>query len=121
MGAVLIKKGVTFGVIAPGGYAILSALRAIAHHADFDITITSGTDGEHAPNSKHYDGNAYDIRTHGLTEAQQDYILNGLEMALGTEQFYVELEQPGTPNEHIHIQTKRGTRYTVEDLLAWRG
>jgi hypothetical protein len=118
---VFIKPGTEFDVIAPGGYAILDALRDIAKFSEVDLVITSGTDGTHSgPTDPHKRGMAYDVRAHGLSLGQRAFVLSGLEMALGREQFYFFLEAEGEPNMHFHIQVAKGRTYTIEDLLAWK-
>jgi hypothetical protein len=109
MGVVRVKPGVEFTVIAPGGFEILAALVLLAKHFDHDFTITSACDGEHSgPDDPHHRGEAYDIRTHDIVDKSD--VLNALREALGPR-FYCFLEDPGTPNEHIHAQVKKGTVY----------
>ena len=79
-----------------------------------DLTITSGTDAalEHSgPNDPHHRGEAYDIRTHDLTEQQKASVLSALMAVLGWDRFYAFIEAPDTENEHIHLQVKKGTTY----------
>jgi hypothetical protein len=38
-------------------------------------------------------------------------ILNALGALLPTSNFYAFLEAPGTANEHIHVQVRKGTQY----------
>lgn len=120
MARVVIKPGVTFTKIAPGGFEILNALRAIAHHAEFDLTITDfDTQGVHMDGSRHYVGEAVDVRSKSMTMQQKEWFRQALDMALGSRRFYFAIEKPSTPSEHWHIQVKKGTRYTIEDLLTW--
>ena len=112
MNVLRVKDGVQFGVIAPGGFAILAALRMAAQTVGHDLTITSGTDGEHSgPDDPHHRGEAYDIRTHDLPDATQ--ALEAIQAAMPDyeNRFYAFLEDPSTDNEHIHCQIKRGTTY----------
>jgi len=106
-----VKPGVEFAVIAPGGFRILSAIDQAAQVLGFDVTITSGTDGMHSGLADpHHSGNAYDVRTHDLTDQQKQDLLAFLQCKLG-DRFYAFLESPGTDLEHIHAQVKRGTTY----------
>jgi hypothetical protein len=63
-----------------------------------EFVITSGNDGKHLPNSKHYSGEAFDLRTRHLTEAQtlecRDYLRSKLD-----NQFDIIIE-----SDHIHIE-----------------
>lgn len=112
MSVVRTKPGVLFTVIAPGGFRILSAFDQTAAKLDTDLTITSACDGEHSgPDDPHHRGEAYDIRTHDLSPELKDAVLAEIMAILGWEHFYGFLEAPGSDNEHIHCQVKRGTVY----------
>jgi len=108
---VRVKEGAEFSVIAPGGFVILAAIQLTVESLGHDLTITSGTDGEHSgPNDPHHRGEAYDIRTNDLTD--KEAVLEQIQKNLyGEEHFFAFIEDPGTPNEHIHCQIKRGTVY----------
>ena len=124
------KLGVQFTTIAPAGFAILAALYLAARMRLVDLTITSACDGAHSgPDDPHLRGEAYDVRTHGLSPADIDALLStimvllrepgepvptpalGIPRSLVTERFFGFLEQPGTDNEHLHIQRRRGQVY----------
>lgn len=112
MNIVDTKDGVLFAVIAPGGFRILSAIDQVAKSYAMDLTITSGSDGVHSgPNDPHHRGEAYDLRTHDMTPQQKTDVLDKIMAILGYDCFYGFLESPGTDNEHIHIQVKKGTVY----------
>lgn len=114
-----IKPGVSFAIIAPAGYRILAALKAAGERLDLDLTITSGCDGVHSgPTDPHHTGEAYDVRTHDLGDATQSVLEAVLEQ-IGAS-FFGFLEDPGTPNEHLHFQRRKGLVYTVEDFFAGR-
>jgi hypothetical protein len=105
------KPGVEFSVIAPGGFVLLSAIEQAAMECRVDLTITSGTDGEHSgPNDPHHRGEAYDVRTHDFSEWVKAQIVSVIQRYAGPA-FYVFLESPGTDNEHIHCQVSKGTNY----------
>jgi hypothetical protein len=59
-----------------------------------DCFITSGTEGLHMPGSRHYSGNAIDIRT-------LDFTKNELSLLLGREYDVVQ------EKDHIHIEYDR--------------
>jgi hypothetical protein len=109
---VLVKDGVQFTKIAPGGFRILEAISTVTRKLNCDLTITSACDGTHSgPNDPHHRGEAYDLRTHDMPEPLKPVILNALQALLPAESFYAFLEDPGMENEHIHIQVKKGTTY----------
>lgn len=122
MARLLTKPGCDFSTIAPAGVQILGTLKAIAREVSFNITITSACDGTHSGGDKlsgkdpHYTGEAYDIRTHDLTVLQKGQLLTTLITRLG-DRFYAFLEAPASPNEHLHVQRRNGTVYTILDYL----
>lgn len=122
MGKMLVKDGVDFGsALAPAGARILDVLKRLAPTYDFDITITSARDGAHSgPGDPHHFGEAFDIRSNGLTAGQAARLLHDLQSALTTgtpRRFYVLYEAAGTPKAHVHVQRRAGTFYTVLDYL----
>lgn len=62
------------------------------------IIITSILDGKHRSNSKHYTGNAFDIRTRIYTAAQIAELMAALKPALGKHYDVVN------EKDHIHIE-----------------
>jgi len=109
---VRVKPGVEFTVIAPGGMRMLAALVIVAMRLSLDLTVTSACDGEHSGiDDPHHRGEAYDVRTHTLNDPQA--VLTALQSELGLR-FYAFLEDPGTDNEHLHMQAAKGTNYPPE-------
>jgi len=109
---VLVKDGVLFTIIAPGGFRILEAISSVARHLGIDLTITSACDGVHSgPDDPHHRGEAYDIRTHDMPADMKPVVLNALQALLPLASFYAFLEAPSTDNEHIHVQVRKGTVY----------
>lgn len=125
-----VKWGVQFTTIAPAGFAILAALHTAARMLLVDLTITSACDGAHSgPDDPHHRGEAYDVRTQGLAEDVKTRMLQtvvellrepgeppaapalGVPRSLATDRFFGFLEDAGTPNEHLHVQRRRGTAY----------
>jgi hypothetical protein len=125
-----VKPGVTFTTIAPAGFAILAALHGAIHFCRIDAVITSACDGEHSgPGDPHHRGEAYDVRTHGLTDAEKDALLwhllealrrpgeptaqplAGIPRSLATSAFFGFIESAGTPGEHLHVQLRKGRTY----------
>lgn len=123
MGKLLVKDGVDFGsTLAPAGARILDVLKTLAPTYDFDITITSARDGVHSgPDDPHHAGEAFDVRSNGLTALQVAALLQDVQRLLYSStprRFYAFYEAAGTPNAHLHMQRRAGTSYTVLDYLA---
>jgi len=119
-GIVKVKDGVEFRVIAPGGFVLLAAVVATARNLDVDLTLTSACDGAHSgPDDPHHRGEAYDIRTHDLWDPKRvlDELISNLE-AHDPGRFFAFLEAPGTENEHIHCQVRKGTSYPPQKAMS---
>lgn len=90
--------------------ALLRLLRAI-YTVCPDAVITSANDGGHMAGSRHYTNEALDLRCkHLATEAEKRALAAALRAELGPA-FTVLYEDPGGPNQHVHLQPKRGTIY----------
>ena len=63
-----------------------------------DLVITSARDGVHKPDSKHYVGEALDLRTFTLSVLQRQEALTRIEADLGDD-FDVVLEK-----NHLHVE-----------------
>lgn len=128
MNGLLFKDGVLpIGHLARAGCRILAALDVVSRRVGLDLTVTCA-DGEHPPDDPHSLGEAYDVRTHDLTEVQKNLILravmaelresgdatdllSAVDGGLATHRFFGWIEHAGEPNEHIHIQRRKGTVY----------
>ena len=77
---------------------------AIENNLSQDIVITSANDGKHMKNSKHYSGDALDIRSKafGTTIDKKDFIKKVLDR-LG-HSYQGILEDEGNDNEHFHFE-----------------
>ena len=121
MGRLLVKAGVDFGVVlAPAGARMLDVLKRLVPSYSFDVTITSARDGTHSgPGDPHHSGEAFDLRTNTLSTEQKVTLLADLRETLykTPRKFWVDLEAPGQPYEHIHVQRRKGLTYTVDDYL----
>lgn len=122
MSVVRTLPGVQFAVIAPAGFAILGALWRTSQDLQRDLTITSGTDGEHSgPEDPHHLGCAYDVRSHDFLPSEKDAFVRQVLNCLGapspesggyiTAFFFGWLENANTPNEHYHFQLRHGLQY----------
>lgn len=93
-----VKEGVTFdGVKGP----ILRAMHLIEKimESTGEYCITSVTDGKHGPNSLHYKGLAFDLRSRHLKEvANVNMIARDIRAELGRN-YDVVVEK-----DHIHVE-----------------
>lgn len=110
------KPGVRFAVITPALVHMLVALERLSRGMfalpEEGLVITAGSDGRHAPTSKHYKGEAIDVRSKTMSATRRNALMSNLRVELGP-QFTVLLEDEGRPNEHIHIQVKKGRRFEI--------
>lgn len=126
MTGVLFKPGCDTRVLGKAGVRILGVLDALARQFGHDITVTCANEGHTLPDP-HVTGDAFDVRTHDLTEDRKQAVLHELLIALAdhpvtdaprpvsiglaTSRFYAQLENPGLVTEHIHVQRRNGTTY----------
>lgn len=96
-----MKKGVQLTQLSEH---IKSKLEAICQEAQwvngkkYIVTITSGNDGKHMKNSKHYTNEAIDIRTFDMELGRDVHTTLRLKKRLGKD-YDVILEK-----DHIHIE-----------------
>ncbi len=88
-----VKSGVT-----PKNLTIAAAAINASEGLGFDVVITSGTDGKHMRQSKHYDGNALDIRTVNIPRTARAPYLAQLRVRLGEDYDVID------EGNHIHIE-----------------
>lgn len=135
MNGVRFKDGVLpINTLAPAGVRILGALDITARRVKHDLVVTCA-DKEHSASDPHSLGEAFDVRTHDLAdddmkrtvlrelmlELQDDPELDTLEQTSGglaTRRFFGWIEHPNEPNEHLHVQRRRGTTYTEKEVKA---
>lgn len=76
-----------------------------------ELVITSINDGKHMANSKHYTNEAIDLRSKNFeTDAHKVEFSLRFQDFLG-DKFRVLLENYAGPNEHFHIQVRRGMSF----------
>lgn len=117
---VTFKTSVRFKRLTPGLMRIVTVLYQIDDEAargaaalawlPDDLVVTSVNDSKHSTNSPHYRDVALDLRSHNVPEHRREDLRLQLAARLGP-QFTVLLEDLGTPNEHFHLQVKKGTTY----------
>ena len=113
MATMTVKASVRFKAFTPALIYILSVVYMEAAQCDDvqSIVITSANDSRHSTHSRHYTSEALDIRTRNFPSASaRKRFMARLKKALGIR-FTVLFESAGTPNQHIHIQPKKGTIY----------
>ena len=91
-----LKPGVKVAGIAPE--IVLAAVIAQSILGDVELVITSALDGKHSVHSRHYQGNAIDIRTRDLVPTARQEFRDKLADALGPD-FDVVLE-----SDHLHVE-----------------
>ncbi len=93
-----LKEGVKFEAISDRIVEILPSLTRIYRIFGQTCVITSARDGRHRTGSKHYTGEALDLRTFYFNQMEQRDIHREIQQALGSD-FDVILE-----DDHIHVE-----------------
>ncbi|HQK28460.1 MAG TPA: hypothetical protein PLC85_11090 [Smithellaceae bacterium] len=78
--------------------AMCTADRISQEVAGKEIVITSLIDGVHSKNSRHYSGNAFDMRVWIYTDSQRSQITKRLKSELGRDFDVID------EGDHIHIE-----------------
>lgn len=92
-----IKDGVDLRGLQPVMSVALDVSRDAYRKYGSEVVLTSGRDGNHKANSKHYEGLAVDLRISNLGGKEKS-VFNEIKNALN-EQWDVVLE-----SDHIHIE-----------------
>lgn len=91
--------------VRPYSLTIMAAVANVARKLERPdvVVITSAHDGTHAQGSRHYRGEAVDVRSHNFPNqtAKLAFLADVLQR-LGPD-FSGALEAEGAPNEHFHI------------------
>lgn len=105
-----VKRGVPLDKLeAPMLYA-LGVARTVFDTRDKDCIVTSTYDGNHSPESLHYQNQACDLRTRHLTTKEREDIAFDLDLWLEAEGFDVVYEptvkkgKKVIKTEHLHIE-----------------
>lgn len=107
---VTTKPGVRFGVITADLVYLLQAVLALADRPDVPaegLVITAGTNGHHMTGSKHYTGQAIDLRSKSFVSRDKQAFTEALRRQVGPL-YTVLLESEGLANEHWHLQRRKG-------------
>jgi hypothetical protein len=113
MAALAVKSSARFKAITPALLRILQGVFLVAQRTTdvSELVITSVNDSEHMDGSRHYSNEALDLRVRNLpSDLARQRLQAQLRAELGPA-FTVLYEHAGTPNQHLHIQVKRGTIY----------
>lgn len=100
---VKIKNGVRLAGMQSQLIIGIMAAESLCRSYNYDLVITSGSDGKHRRSSAHYTGRAFDMRVRHMTPEDAGEIATELQVALG-EDFDVVLEHLGLPMQHIHVE-----------------
>jgi hypothetical protein len=100
-----VKRGVE-----PASFTLIAAVvnAALDLKLPHDVVITSGEDGKHQIKSKHYSGEAIDVRSKNFAPATKQPFLELVAARLGPGHDCL-LEAVGAANEHFHIEKDGGT------------
>jgi hypothetical protein len=107
------NNSVKANTAAPAIRYIMAGLGVVELDADLllpddGLVITSGNDSVHMEGSKHYTDEALDVRSKSFANrsAKLSFVAR-LQTVLG-RRYSVMLEHEGVPNEHFHVQVRRG-------------
>jgi hypothetical protein len=107
---VICKDGVRVKRLTPALVRILRVVLDADQHFPEDMVVTSVNDSRHAEGSAHYRDEAIDLRCNDRPRHVDLELCRFLSGTLGPR-FLVLYEGEGTPNEHIHIQLKKGAKW----------
>lgn len=100
-----IKSGVrTHGLTTPIVLAVVVA-EGVYRELGHDLVLTAGIDGKHSTSSKHYSGNAVDLRSRILPEGVAAKAVALLKDRLGNDYDVIH------ETDHIHIEHDPKTTY----------
>lgn len=94
----ILKRGVVLALGASMARALNDLDTVVLAETGFEMVITCASDGVHMAGSKHYTGEAIDIRTSNLDALQKVRLRNALAVVLG-KWFDVVIEP-----DHLHIE-----------------
>lgn len=90
---------------------VLYTLDGSAPWLPTDLVVTSLNDAKHATGSRHFTDEAADVRSHSFASPGDRRAFRELLADRLGPRFTVLLEDEGRPNEHVHIQPKKGTTF----------
>jgi hypothetical protein len=107
-GTVLYQMHPSIDLILEDGNVLDNVFNEFANR---DCIVTAGRNGKHRgrghkKGSRHYHGEAVDLRTNDLERDVADTCCEEIQMRLLG--YHVVLEAADTPNEHIHVEVRHG-------------
>ena len=93
-----LKKGVRIHGICDEISFVMTAIEGVYLEHGAEAVVTSAIDGTHSRKSKHYSGQAIDLRTRNVDTEHHRPLTAALQAAVG-EDFDVVLER-----DHIHLE-----------------
>ena len=110
-----LKPGVRLHGLCSQMVLATEIVREYWEELDVDtLVVTVGMDGSHVAHSAHYRGEALDFRTHNLAASiGRDTVVHELQRRLGAD-YFMQIEDVGQPNEHLHIEWRPETPYTKD-------
>ena len=101
----ILKPGVSTRGISNELLIALTVCNEVYAVHDTNMVITSMNDGTHSLQSKHYRGDAADLRTRNLPQnVDPQDVVREIKERLNSRDYDVIFESADTPNEHIHIE-----------------
>ena len=113
MAGLTCKANVRFKRFTPALLRIVNAVYLVAGRTSDvpDIVITSANDSTHGEKSRHYSDEALDLRSRSFPSPTAKLRFAALLRAELGPAFTILYEGGGTPNEHWHVQPRKGTTY----------
>ena len=111
----ICKASVRFKRLTPALMTLLNALyaadRGKVEGQPEDLVITSANDSTHGEFSRHYRDEALDVRSKSFASEQAKKVFRDSLVSQLGQKFTVLYESRGTPNEHLHLQVRKGTTF----------
>ena len=93
-----LKKGISLAGLRAEIIPAMIIVNDYFKNLNKPFVITSGSEGVHMQGSKHYIGEAFDLRTFELTPAELDDLVNDLNVLLSNNYDIVR------ESDHVHIE-----------------
>lgn len=124
MTRLLCKPGTVFGGFSRALLRVLDVLdQAVAlgiAGVPAAVTLTAGSNGGHAAGSAHYRFEAVDVRTKDFASTEAKHAFADIVRVQLGDGFFVDLEDEGADNEHLHVQLRRNTRFDLPVGISGR-